>query len=118
MKPNLPPLQKRANNCGMADQTTIEEFNEAQNTNARIDGRGFDVTMHTPCPFCSAAGFRSYKIIDANKEHDVEVVCKSCGRGAKLLIGHTEDGLTSTIRMVQTRGEDPPAFLAGLIPRT
>jgi hypothetical protein len=83
---------------------TLDEYNRIQQERSKIDGFGFDVTVTSPCPFCCAPDFNTYKALEVEKQSGKEVVCKSCGRGIMHLMKHDAHG--TTIEMVQTRGSD------------
>lgn len=80
--------------------------------NHRIEGFGFDVTMAMPCPFCAAADWMIFKILDSEKEMAKGAVCIECGRGAKAIFKHDQGGVH--FEFVQTCGEDGPDWLPAM----
>jgi hypothetical protein len=88
----------------------IHEYHVRFKANERIFGRGFDTSVATPCPFCAAADFMVYKILEVKEVISQEHVCKSCHRGSKALL---TDSLHGNIHFefVQTTGPEQPAWL-------
>jgi len=91
------------------DPKTLDHYNDRYKTNIEIYGRGFDVATSYPCPFCAMPDFADVKVLDTERTFSNEIVCKHCGRGAKLVFSH-EQGAT-LFEVVQTRGDDPPSYL-------
>jgi len=77
--------------------------------NQKITGYGMDVTIHMPCPFCAAAEWMVFKILEQEEVSSREHVCSACSRGAKMIYKHKEEGIS--FEVVQTRGDDGPDFL-------
>jgi hypothetical protein len=88
---------------------TEADYNAKYKANLRIDGTGFDTTIHSPCPFCAEPGFMSYTVALTEAALATDTTCKKCGRGAKTII--TKSGGGTTARMVQTRGDDAPPYI-------
>lgn len=99
-----------------AQQQEFEAYNAAQAAAYFIEGFGFEVTIHSPCPFCSHPDFHVYRVLEVEQEIGKEHVCRHCGRGSKTEYVQRDESQT-VIRMVQTRGDDPPAFLKPYFPR-
>lgn len=100
----------------MSAPTTLDEYNERYQLASKIDGFGFSVSMTLPCPFCCEPGFWKYYVLHEGAEGMREVcskeaVCKACGRGAKLIFTGVPGSGSVGFTCVQTRGDDPPAFL-------
>ncbi len=92
------------------DPKTREEYDRLTTERVKITGFGVgNVHQETPCPFCCAPGFLKYEILECRSVLEKEHVCGTCGRGTKMIFEEVADGLKFEI--VQTRGEDPPAFL-------
>lgn len=91
---------------------TKEDYDKKFVSNTKYSGNGLSTTIHMPCPFCAEPDFRVFRIVDTEKANQDEAVCKSCGRGCKMLYERT-DGLGGGVsfEMVQTRGDDPPEYL-------
>lgn len=95
----------------MADPKTVEEYNELSQKNSSVSGYGpFEARMHCPCPFCAAPDFSSWLILEVAKLHNIEFVCKACGRGAVMIFTSNSPDFTQ-FEMVQTRGNEPAEYL-------
>lgn len=89
---------------------TLDEYNKRFVESQKITGRGLDVTMHLPCPFCACPDFMVYKILEMEQVCKNEAICVECGRGAKMLFTYS-GGHAIGLEVVQTRGEEQPDFL-------
>lgn len=84
----------------------MQEYSALFLANQRIEGVGFEVTMHVPCPFCAAPDFLASGIATAQSDWARGGTCPACGRSAKTLFqgnGNWE--------IVQTGGPEPPEWL-------
>ncbi len=99
----------------MADPETREAYEERFAANQRVSGQFIDTRTHFPCPFCAAPDWFAPRIIELETKGQGEHICSECGRGARFVFDR--DGANVTIRMVQTRGDDPPEYLRGMISR-
>lgn len=78
--------------------------------NQKIEGFGIgNVHVHMPCPFCAAADFLVYELLEVEAAMGKGATCKQCGRGAKALYSRFGGGLSFEI--VQTVGPDQPEWL-------
>jgi hypothetical protein len=89
--------------------TTREEYQERFDTNQTITGYGLGTTLHVPCPFCAAKDFFVFPILDTSETMAKGAVCAECGRGAKAVFDNQPGQVK--FEMMQTCGEDPPAWL-------
>jgi hypothetical protein len=87
------------------------EFDLRYHQRALTTGFGAATTMNLPCPFCAAPGFAAYKVLQVKEEMAKEHVCTECGRGAKAIFTPQNDGGLH-FEIVQTRGDDPPDWMA------
>jgi hypothetical protein len=92
------------------------EYEARYAANTKLSGRGLDTTMHVPCPFCGAADFIVHRIVDTREALSAGAVCAECKRGARAEFHVRDGGATTTVGLMQTCGDDPPAFLTH-IPR-
>lgn len=93
-----------------ADPATVEEYNAKSHAGIRYFGHGIRETgMSIPCPFCAAPDFVEYKLIEMEAVMSKEIVCKACGRGMRTIFERSRDGVK--MEMVQSRGDQPPAYL-------
>lgn len=88
---------------------TFDEYNKRFKANQTIEGFGFDTTMVAPCPFCAAAGWARWKIMDMDSTASKSNTCISCGRSAKAIIKRDSSGVG--FEFVQTGGPDQPEWL-------
>ncbi len=78
--------------------------------NHSVDGFGLDTRVHMPCPFCAAADFAIFRIVDMREVLRHEATCAECGRsGRSIFVSDKPD--EKLIEFVQTGGDDPPAWL-------
>ena len=79
-------------------------------SNQHIKGFGIgNVHIHMPCPFCAAADFLVYEILQCEVAMGKGATCRQCGRGAKTIYTRTPGSLSFEI--VQTEGPDQPEWL-------
>lgn len=95
--------------------TSMEELSARFAANQKITGFGLEVATHMPCGFCGAPDLFIMPITDAQSAMVKGSVCKECGRGTKALFTEHDGGISFEI--VQTSGDDPPAWLAPPHPR-
>lgn len=92
-----------------SDPASAEEHEVKFGANMKMTGFGLTgVTQHMPCPFCAEPDFSVYRVIDADVAVASNRTCKSCGRSAKCIV--TKNGSSQTVELVQTGGEDLPAW--------
>lgn len=89
--------------------SNMDEYRERFWRNNRVEGFGMDVSVIVPCPFCSAPGFMTYKILEVEEEMVKPHTCEECGRGAKAVVERSEGEVAFEI--VQTSGPDQPDWL-------
>lgn len=92
------------------DKATYERL---YHQNTKIEGFGMEVRQVLACPFCCAPGFMTLWVIkNGGPSAGLEkgATCEMCKRGAKGIVEHTPGGGTK-FEIVQTCGEDPPAYL-------
>lgn len=98
----------------MPDPATREEYDARVLAHSGPFGFGIEETgMRYGCPFCGAPNWHEYKLIDSIHDESVvtqEKTCAECGRSGRFLIEHPGPGQT-TMELVQTGGDDPPAYL-------
>jgi hypothetical protein len=88
---------------------TKEELERRFKENYRIEGFGLDMTIHSPCPFCGAADFLTYKFWKFSQELTKETVCRDCGRGLLGIIKRAQGSII--LEVEQTRGDDAPPYI-------
>lgn len=94
----------------MPDPDNLEEHQGSTVANCKVSGFGIEnVRQHICCPFCTAPGWKEYRIIDAPQEMVKNATCKVCGRSARIIITKGPGG--AMLEIVQTGGTDPPAYL-------
>lgn len=94
----------------------LEEYFKRFAANQRIEGYGITgVTMSLPCPFCAAADFITYKVIEVEAALKKGATCKECGRTAAAIFKRTPGEVAFNI--VQTGGRDQPEWLVPKMPR-
>lgn len=105
----------------------LNEYNALYMRNSGAFGRGLTGTGQSlACPFCCAPGFikatllgREDGIGDAPGFQEAlrnGATCKECGRSAKCLFMETHGGAGKSFSLVQTGGDDPPAWLSAVLP--
>lgn len=94
----------------MADPCDLKEFWALYKTRQRIFGVGASTSISAPCPFCAAADFWVYRVIDVRETITKETICASCLRGVAVLFVQEHEQST-TFEIVQTTGPDQPAWL-------
>lgn len=98
-----------------ATPSNMEQYLKRFDGNQKITGTGLDTTVTMPCPFCAAADFVSYRVIDVEQVMSRGAICRECGRGARA-ISHRRAGGAS-IEVVQTCGPEQPEWLSPKIRR-
>ena len=93
----------------MADPKTLEEYNRRVADGNRITGYGMNVTVHSPCPLCGAAGHREFRLLAMQEETVKPVTCKECGRTSKMEYHNTPN--STQFEIVQTAGPPAPPFV-------
>lgn len=93
----------------MSEPKDFDEYNERFHANQVIEGYGLDVTMVSPCPFCAAAGWARWKVMDMDRTASKDNLCRVCGRSAKIIIKRERGGVG--FEVVQTGGPDQPEWL-------
>jgi hypothetical protein len=89
---------------------TKDEYEKRYSESYRVEGFGIDgMTVHSPCPFCAAPDFHVYTLLEMQAVTSKETICKECGRG--FCMTYTQDGDTTTARLLQTCGDDPPPYI-------
>lgn len=98
-----------------ADPPDRETYDRLFAERTRYTGQFSETRCHLPCPFCAAADWSSWTVWPGHPDN-VEIACQrdvtcfSCGRGAKAIVTRSGAGSIG-MEWVQTRGEDPPAYL-------
>lgn len=93
----------------MSDPATLEDYQRRCLDNMKFEGLGHYVTARAPCPFCGAADFAVYPVVDTERAIQLENSCSDCGRSAKAIATRDRGGVS--FEFVQTGGADPPAYL-------
>jgi hypothetical protein len=84
-----------------ADPPTLDAYNKLFHENSRIEGFGIrGVKQVAPCPFCAAADWAEWLIIQAQEDMQKEATCKNCGRSAKFVFN--DEGAGLIFELVQT----------------
>lgn len=97
----------------MADELkpmTMGAFNRRFHRNRSITGYGVDVKISMPCPFCAAADFMVYRLLEMRKAISQGATCKACGRSARAIF-HGNDDSELRFEIVQTGGPQQPEWL-------
>lgn len=97
----------------MSEPTTAEEYRIRFDGNAWLEDYGLESAVHLPCPFCAAADFVVYKLLEAEMITRLEHVCRECSRGVRLLLRPIRGpggAVGVSYEFVQTCGEDPPPW--------
>lgn len=92
-----------------SDPNNLKEYEAKFRENASVRGYGMEVTQHFPCPFCANPDWLVMPIIEFPPESERDITCEACGRTARMLSSRTGEGMK--MELVQTGGEDPPAWL-------
>lgn len=88
-----------------------EEYEQRFAQNAHASGYGIqNVKQHMPCPFCASPEWLVAGLLELEATSSKETVCNECGRGARTIYHHEGRGDLS-FEIVQTRGDDAPAWL-------
>lgn len=94
------------------DPPNKDEYERLYHANTKIEGFGMEVRQVLACPFCCAPGFMTLWVIkNGGPQAGLAkgATCERCKRGAKGIIKHQGGGVQFEI--VQTVGDDPPAYL-------
>jgi hypothetical protein len=95
-----------------ADASTREEYEARFHAAQKVSGRGINTTQHFPCPFCAAPDWLVTQILLLGTSGTKSRPCASCGRSARFEFTRTPSSIT--FRLVQTAGDDPAPYLAGM----
>lgn len=87
----------------------LAEYTARAGINCRVDGFGADVMTVLTCPFCAAGGFWRLPIANVRGAMEKETTCGECHRKARALF--KESARSISFEVVQTGGDDPPAWL-------
>ena len=93
----------------MAEPTSMEEYAARFHANEKMEGFGFDVSVHMPCPFCAAPGWLVYRVIEVEQAIARPSLCRECGRSARALVRREQDSVE--FEMVQIGGPEQPEWL-------
>lgn len=94
----------------MTHPATKLEYLRRFAVNQRVEGYGIgNIYCHFPCPFCAAADFVIYELLQVEKALESGATCKECGRSAKAIFERHEGSVGFEI--VQTGGADQPEWL-------
>lgn len=94
----------------MAEPESAKEYIQRFAENQKIEGMGIgNVHVHMPCPFCAAADFVVYELLDTEEALEKGGECKECGRAARAIVTRHSGGVQ--FEMVQTKGPDQPEWL-------
>ncbi len=91
------------------DPKDLDTYNAQYQDGTEYVGYGLETGMKVPCPFCTAPGFMEYRIMGCAEVMAREHICGRCKRGMKAII--KKAGGNTSMEMVQTRGDGPPAYL-------
>jgi hypothetical protein len=99
-----------------ATPNNMNEYMARFHHNEKIEGRGIgNVYTHTPCPFCAAADWLVFEVLQVEEKVSEGATCRECGRSARGLFYRR--GHTTEFEMVQTGGTDAPPWLEPKIKR-
>lgn len=94
----------------VSDPASADEYLRLFHERLRTSGFGFEVTQHSPCPFCAAADWMVCRILDVeDRMRGGAITCSECGRTGRFLVERTAAGLQ--FEFVQTGGPDPAPWL-------
>lgn len=98
------------------DPETLDEYNRLQMAGAIVGGFGPETYMTVPCPFCGEPELATWYVWPGHPKNvfavaSKEMVCRNCDRGIRHLFAQSADGWATRYEVVQTRGDDPPAYL-------
>lgn len=109
--------------------TNLDEYQKLSHQNCKATGLGMSgpnrVGMTMCCPFCAAPDWIAGPLMGRQDGYPADEAgyqelmaigakCKECGRSAKTVF--ERDGNTTRFEIVQTAGDDPPAWLAAIFP--
>lgn len=94
----------------MTMPTDLKSYTARFHANQRMTGFGIDVTVHVPCPFCSAPDWIVMKVIDTKEAMKTGASCEECGRSARAIF-HVDQPGNAEFEVVQTGGSDAPDWL-------
>ena len=87
---------------------TKEEFERLFHQNQNITGFGIETTMHMPCPFCAAADWNVFRVIDSQEALAKRSHCSTCKRTVQGNIVRTPNEVSFGMTLVE--GDDPPSW--------
>jgi hypothetical protein len=93
----------------MAQAKNRAEYDRMSFENMIIEGFGLDVTQSVACPFCAAANFMKFKVLEVEEAMQRSHMCGECGRSAKAIVKRDANGVAFEI--VQCGGPDQPEWL-------
>jgi bacterioferritin-associated ferredoxin len=93
----------------MPTPKTAREYQAKFEENYLCEGYGIlGMTIHLPCPFCAAPHWISYTLPSMRALLSRGAECRECRRSARAIFTETVNSLT--MRLVQTSGDDAPAY--------
>jgi hypothetical protein len=93
-----------------ADADSLEDYTSRYAGNVRVTGVGTETTLHYPCYACAAPGLFTQRILDGSNAIVAGATCSECGRRFRgVVTGHPVGGMR--VEIVQSSGDDPPAYL-------
>lgn len=94
----------------MPEPTNLQEYLHRFDANVRTFGVGVETSQSMPCPFCAAAGWLVYRILETKPVTSAGATCSECGRSARA--EYTEQpGGAIRFEFAQTGGPDQPDWL-------
>ena len=90
--------------------TNMDEYNQMYLANSQVTGFGLEVAQNFACPFCCNPDWLKVKILNTEAALSVGATCSFCKRGAKALFTRKQG--STIFEIVQTAGDDPPAWFA------
>lgn len=97
------------------DPKTLDEYNERFTANTDIIGVGSETATLMACPFCAAPAWKRAHVVSFESDMGMPTTCSVCGRTCRATF-EKESNMT-TMRLVQTGGDDPPEYLRRIILR-
>ena len=85
------------------------EYLERFHRNNRVEGFGMDVKCVVPCPFCAAADWMAWPILQVEEKMQEGATCQECKRSARAIFTYADGG--KSFEIVQTGGPDQPEWL-------
>ncbi len=93
----------------MKDPPDLESYLKRYHLGSKVEGYGIDVRITSPCPFCAAPDWMTWKLLGVRQTMEKGAVCRECGRGARAIFAQSPGSIQ--FELVQTCGVDPPAYL-------